>query len=123
MSEDKITFDEILDFNRRYSYIECIAKLSKVDDNIVLDEVASVYLICGFGDNGDFKIQIEDEDFNDLIGSDWCGDGWYNLDFVYRNVRDGDGHQIWYEHHIEDFKFYKQEEESFNNGVPFDWDL
>lgn len=114
----------MMEFNKRYSFIVCVIDFQKDTDLIIVKNISSVDLICGFGDSGDFNKSLMDESWDDLFEGKWGGDGYYSVEIVYKNVRDNDGYQYWTYHEVEDIKFYKYDEAELNyhNTIPFDWD-
>lgn len=114
----------MMEFNKRYSFIACVIDFQKDTDLIIVKNISSVDLICGFGDSGDFNKSLMDESWDDLFEGKWGGDGYYSVEIVYKNVRDNDGYQYWTYHEVEDIKFYKYDEAELNyhNTIPFDWD-
>jgi hypothetical protein len=119
-----MTIKEMMEFNKRYSFIACVIDFQKDTDLIIVKNISSVDLICGFGDSGDFNKSLMDESWDDLFEGKWGGDGYYSVEIVYKNVRDNDGYQYWTYHEVEDIKFYKYDEAELNyhNTIPFDWD-
>jgi hypothetical protein len=124
MIKNNMTIGEIIEFNKRYSYIVCVIDFKKDDNLIQIKNIPSVNLICGFGDSRDFNESLMDESWNDIFKDRFKGDGFYNVEIVYRNIDNYDDyqHRIYYE--IEDIKFYKydQSELNYSNTIPFDWD-
>ena len=118
-----MTIDEIMEFNKRYSFIACVIDFY-YDESITIKNISSVDLISGFGDSGDFNESLMTESWDDLFKDKWEGDGYYSVEIVYKNVRDNDGYQYWTYYEIEDIKFYKYDEAelNYNNTIPFDWD-
>ena len=119
-----MTIDEIMEFNKRYSFIVCVIDFQKDTDLIIVKNISSVDLISGFGHSGDFNESLMTESWDDLFKDKWEGDGYYSVEIVYKNVRDNDGYQYWTYYEIEDIKFYKYDEAelNYNNTIPFDWD-
>ena len=119
-----MTIDEIMEFNKRYSFIGCVIDFQKDTDLIIVKNISSVDLISGFGHSGDFNESLMTESWDDLFKDKWEGDGYYSVEIVYKNVRDNDGYQYWTYYEIEDIKFYKYDEAelNYNNTIPFDWD-
>lgn len=122
---DKMTIDKILEINKRYSYIESIIEFVKDTElNITLiKDIKSLYLICGFGDVNPFYDALRDEDWDKLFDKNWDGDGTYNVEIVYKNIPESDGHQHWYYYDVDDIRFYKYNEYElmYSNSIPFDW--
>ena len=118
-----MTIDEIMEFNKRYSFIACVIDFY-YDESITIKNISSVDLICGFGDSGDFNESLMSESWDDLFKGKWEGDGYYSVEIVYKNIRDNDGYQYWTYYELEDIKFYKYDEAelNYNNTIPFDWD-
>lgn len=119
-----MTIDEIMEFNKRYSFIVCVIDFQKDTDLIIVKNISSVDLISGFGHSGDFNESLMTESWDDLFKDKWEGDGYYSVEIVYKNVRDNDGYQYWTYYELEDIKFYKYDEAelNYNNTIPFDWD-
>ena len=119
-----MTFDEILDFNKQYSYVQyCLYLEKNPEDNfITIKEIYSIDLVCGFGDTEPFKDVILNEDLIKLF-DEWKGNGHYSLEFIYKNTIDYDEFRSWIIYDIEDFKYYKYEDDelNFSNNIPFDW--
>ena len=118
-----MTIDEIMEFNKRDSFIACVIDFY-YDESITIKNISSVDLICGFGDSGDFNESLMSESWDDLFKGKWEGDGYYSVEIVYKNIRDNDGYQYWTYYELEDIKFYKYDEAelNYNNTIPFDWD-
>ena len=120
-----MTIDEITDFNEKYSYIGCTIDFQKKTDLITIKNISSVDLICGFGDSRDFNESLMDESWNDIFNDKFKGDGYYNVEIVYKTMRDYDGYQHLTYYEIEDIKFYKYDDDAelnYPNTIPFDWD-
>ena len=80
-----MTIDEIMEFNKRYSFIACVIDFY-YDESITIKNISSVDLICGFGDSGDFNESLMSESWDDLFKGKWEGDGYYSVEIVYKNI-------------------------------------
>jgi hypothetical protein len=119
-----MTIEDILDFNKTYSYINCFIDFRKDDDFIKIENVVSVSLVCGFGDDVLFNESLHNEDWDNIFKDKWNGDGHYQVDIVYKTILDNHHYQVWSYHEIEDIEFRKMgdEELNYSNTIPFDWD-
>lgn len=119
-----MTIDDILEINKSYSYIESLINFKKSDDFIEIIDINYVILICGFGDKKPFFEVLHDEDWDELLKDRWDGDGYYHVEILYKNQKDSDGYQTWYYYEIEEIRIfkYREDELSYLNEIPFDWD-
>lgn len=122
----EITIKEIIEFNKKYSFISAIIEFIKdTDVNLILvKDIKSVSMISGFGDSNPFHETLHEEDWAKIFGDSWEGDGHYSLEIAYKNTPDSDGYQTWYYYDIQDIEWFKYDDEELNygNNVPIDWD-
>lgn len=121
-----MTINELVEFNKTYSYISCVIEFIKDPECglIFVKDIKSIDLICGFGDNEPFYNALKEEEWDKLFKDNWEGDGHYNIDIVYKNTPDYDDYRTWFYYDVEDFQWYKynNDELNFSNNIPFDWD-
>lgn len=121
-----MTIKEIIDFNKKYSFITAVVDFIKDTDvdYITIKDIKSIDLLCGFGDTEPFYDALKGEDWGSLFQNKWESDGYYGLEIVYRNIPDSDSYQHWYDYEIEDIIIYKYKDDelNYNNTIPFDWD-
>jgi len=121
----EITIKDIIEFNKKYSFISAIIEFIKdIDANLIfVKDIKSVSMISGFGDANPFHQTLHEENWIEIFGDNWKGDGHYSLDIAYKNILDCDKYQMWYYYEIQDIEWFKytNEELNYGNDIPFEW--
>ena len=86
-----MTIEEIVDFNKKYAYINCVIDFRKDGDSIQIENVISITLVCGFGDTGQLDESLHNEDWEYVFNDKWDGDGDDELNFGNSIPFDWDG--------------------------------